>query len=382
MKKRSLLLLVLFGLAMTGCGSDPAADRIWLGTILRTADGEPLSEVCLKMSGDSLCIFSNAIFGTENRQLVRQSRKKEAYTFVGPSGTLFPMTMNYSADKTTGRENLVILGPDYRMTLEPAAETDFTPEMLSFYRDRSVPSQARFHLAGRWTGEIYRIRDGQRLSDVCVDCGVDTIKVYANAIFGKTNETLLYEGFRDGSYRCVSTEGEAFRLRPNWEDGQLVLTESDFSMTLAPLQGDWESSVAFYRALDVPRSADGYLFGTYVGRTRMQVPLARTLGVLFGMDEGFMDGQLTTTLEFQEGNRCRCQTVIRWTDRQMQNLMLLSGKGTQERISETHTYKVDGNKVIFDKNGGTYYIREDGSLRFPGEIGSHVKTEDMILFRQ
>lgn len=159
---------------MTGCNTDPVADRIWCGDLYRMADGERLSEVCMKLSGDTLRIYSNAIFGADNECLFCRANQKSDYLFVDATGDEFPMKFTYSVDQETA-ETLLVEGPDYRMVLRPASDETFAPELLAFYKHRPVPSQAALYFSGRWTGDIVRSRDGQRLSAVCVEYRADTL---------------------------------------------------------------------------------------------------------------------------------------------------------------------------------------------------------------
>lgn len=381
MKRLFIQLLALSMSVMTGCSTDPVADRIWCGDLYRMEDGERLSEVCMKLSGDTLRIYSNAIFGVDNECLFRQMNQKSDYLFVDATGDEFPMKFTYAADQETA-ETLLVEGPDYRMVLHPASDETFAPELLAFYKHRPVPSQAALYFSGRWTGDIIRSRDGQRLSAVCVEYRADTLKVYANAIFGKQNEVLLCTGFHDGSYRYANGAGTEFRLRPARPGENISLFGSDFLMELEPLQGDWQAARAFYKSQNVPRNADSYLFGTYVGRAKGGVPMANTLGVLFGMQSGFMDMQIIATLSFSEGNRCKCTTEILWDDPQISTMLIMSGKDIREKSSKIYKYKVEGNRVILDQKGGTYYIQADGSLFLPGANDGYARLDDMILRKQ
>ncbi len=381
MKKLWIQLLALSVSVMSGCSTDPVADRIWCGDLYRTADDECLSEVCLKLSGDTLRIHSNAIFGADNEWLLCRKCQKSDYLFVGAAGCEFPMKFTYSADQET-TETLLVEGADYRMVLHPAFDETFTPELLAFYKPRSVPSQAALYFSGRWTGNIIRSRDKQQLSAVCVEYRSDTLNVYANAIFGKENEVLLCTGFHDGEYYYVNSTGTEFRLRPAWQNGNLSLSGSDFSMQLTPLQGDWQAARAFYKSQNVPRSADSYMFGTYIGRTKGGIPLANMMGVLFGMQQGFMDIQLTVTLSFLENNRCKCTTEILWDDPQIATMLVMSGQDIREKSSKIHKYKVEGNRVILDQNSDTFYLQADGSLFLPGQSDEYARFDDMILRKQ
>lgn len=379
--KKLIQLLVLSVFVMTGCSVDPVPDRIWCGDLYRMADGEHLSEVCMKLSGDTLRIYSNAIFGADNEQLLCCKRQKFDYLFVNATGDEFPMKFIYSTDQEAV-ETLFVESTDYRMVLHAASDETFTPELQAFYKHRSVPSQAALYFSGRWTGDIIRSRDGQQLSAVCAEYCSDTLKIYANAIFGRENEVLLCTGFHDGEYRYVNSSSTEFRLCPAWRNENLSLTGSDFSMELIPLRGDWQAARAFYKSQNVPRSADSYMFGTYVGRAKGGVPMANTLGILSGLQPGFMDVQVTVSLSFLENNRCKHTMELLWEDPQILMMLAMNGQDSRQKSSKIHKYKVEGNRVILDQNGDTFYIQADGSLFLPSENDGYTKLDDMILRKQ
>lgn len=150
MKKLLLLNMLLLTALLTGCGPRPYENRIWEGALYRTADGEKLSDVSLALSSDTLRVYSNAIFGAGNETLVRQQGRNDAYTFANSRGEEFTMKFEYTKSGSD-RETLRIYGPDYTIDLLPAAGSDFTDEMLAFYRKREVPADAAlyFRVPGR-----------------------------------------------------------------------------------------------------------------------------------------------------------------------------------------------------------------------------------------
>ncbi|MCM1218559.1 MAG: hypothetical protein NC548_29065 [Lachnospiraceae bacterium] len=371
------------GLAMVGCNNeiDPVVDRIWCGDLCRAADGERLSEVCMELSGDTLRVYSNAIFGADNECLLCRMNQQSDRLFVDAGGGEFPMKFTYSADEETP-ETLLVEGPDYRMLLHPAAEAEFTPELLAFYKHRSVPSQASLYFSGRWTGDIVRLRDGQQLSKVCAEYETDTLYIYANAIFGKANEVLLYNGYSDGKFVYTNLSGEEIILAPVRQDEKIVMKGADFSMTVLPFDGDWQAARKFYKRLNVPRSADSYMFGRYSGRAKGRVPLGNALSGMSGLSPEFMNVQCSVTLEFLDVNQCRYLIECQWTDPQMVMMMAMAGQNARFNTSKTHTYRVEGNRIILDKKGGTFYIQTDGSLLLPSESDPTVELDDLILRRQ
>lgn len=386
MKNLFYLLISAILLFMTSsCGTTPIEDRIWVGKLNRISDCSELSDVCLKIRNDSLIIYSNAIFGSDNERLVCLNKKKSSYTFGSDTGRQFDMTFLYSKDDETGDEILSVAGVDYTMYLNPVDGDDFSQEMLDFYLPVPAPPTAALCFSGRWSGEIVRTRDNQILSPVCVEYDESSVRVYANAIFGKLNEILIYAGFFDDEFHYMNAAGEQFAMRPILQDGQMVMEGDDFRMILSRHSGDWDDACSFYKGREVPRSANGYMFGSYSGKSVIRFPQADVMGMLFGLEQGFSDFQITVSLVFIEDNRCRMTTEVKALGSEVQMMMALFGGSAGSKDVEVKTYKVVGNKLIVGEND-EFIILSDGSLYASGdEMAQKTKgkcvAEDLILKR-
>lgn len=389
MKKLFFLLIPIIVLAIvlivTNRRADPIENRIWVGKLYRTSDNNKLSDVCLKITNDSLLIYSNAIFGSDNELLVYQSKKKNNYVFKSEAGRQFNMTFSYSQDNETKEEILSIIGPDYNIYLTPISDDNFSQEILNFYLPVPAPPTAELCFSGRWSGEIVRTRDDQKLSPVCIEYGENMIQIYANAIFGKNNENLTYTGFFDGEFHYTNNADELFTMHPIPQDGHIIMESDDFKMILFQQYGNWEEACSFYKGMEVPRNADSYLFGSYSGKSIIRFPQADLMGLLFGLEQGFSDFQMTVSFVFIEDNQCRITTEIKALSSGMQMMALLGGSTGSEKDVEVKKYKVIGNKLIFGKND-EWTIRPDGSFYLScDELAQKTKgkcvADDLILKR-
>ena len=384
MKKLFFLLLCLVSVVLTGCSNDHVTNRVWSGTLSRTTDKKQLSRVCLKLSRDTLHIYSNAIFGNGKEALYCRKKKKNTYSFESSQGETFVMTWSH-IDKSSNEEILTIEGPDYYMNLVPAVTPNFTKALLGFYEKKDVPSQAAFYLSGQWTGEIIRIRDGQRLSAACVEFEDETLRVYANAIFGRQNEVLREEGFRNGCF-YYANDSCVFRLKPSINGQCLTLTGDDFVMNLTPLSGDWEEACAFYLSYDLPHSADAYLFGSYIGQGQGWIESGNVLGFLLGYGPNLMDMLLEVRITFLEGARMRTTVNVRFVNTDMALLSMFGGAGSNG-LTETSisSYQVIDDRLIgMDEDGKTdeYIMLPDGNILLPAHQKGDLGYTDIVLYRQ
>lgn len=377
MKKLLLLNMLLLTALLTGCGPRPYENRIWEGSLYRTADNEKLSDVSLALSSDTLRVYSNAIFGAGNETLVRQQGRNGAYTFANSRGEEFTMKFEYTKSGSD-RETLRIYGPDYTIDLLPAAGSDFTDEMLAFYRKREVPADAALYFSGPWTGEIRRIRDMQKLSKACAVFNGDSLRIYSNAIFSKQNSALVYDGYRNGAFYYIGKE-LGFILRPQRSNGQLTLTCAGFELILAPCDSLGTEELSFYKGYDVSPHADDYIFGTYEGSSIGRIKNAGMLFAMFGMAPDAMDVRIRMTLTFLEGNRVQMTNESSMVNRDMQMLTMLSGT-TGEKETSILKYRVEGNQITIGK-GDRLLIRPDGNLYYVGADEKGLTLDPFILSR-
>lgn len=237
-------------------------------------------------------------------------------------------------------------------------------------------------LIGRiWDGELYRKSDGVKLSDVCLKMTSDSLYIYSNAIFGKSNENLYNADFEKGAFVYTNSARDEFRLKPEYDGNSISLQGDNFYIDVQPFDGDWEEAISFYRKKEVPRNADSYFFGVYVGKTRGRIPAAALMGALFGVGAEFMDMEITVTLEFLEGNRCRMSMKAIPTDSRMLVIAALGGASLKDLTEvKVLSYKAEKNRLVCGND--SYYIQSDGTLLMPAQNTSEITTDKLVLQRQ
>lgn len=377
--RKLFFLVTIILIVLSGCNRSPIIGHIWYGELYRNSDGKKLSDVSLKMTSDSLYIYSNAIFGADNERLSFVEQKENEYTFLNAKGDRYVMNFDYRKEETNA-ESLSIIGPDYKISLLPLESNMFTSEGLAFYHKKRVAPCAEHYFSGRWYGKIIRTSDNQSLSNICMEFIGDTLYVYSNAIFGRSNEELYNIDFENGTFVYANASGEKFQLIPQYNGTDISLTGDDFRIEVEPLEGKWDEAMAFYLKQEVARNADGYLFGTYVGKINILFPMADMLGILSGVGTGVYDMEGTMTLEFLEGNRCRVSMKAALTDPRMKLLAVLSGGNALNIPPKVSPYKVEGNQ--FRCGGDLYYIQPDGSIVLPSQKRSGLEMDKVVLRKQ
>jgi len=146
-----ILIMLLFSCSKP---FDKIKNKTWSGQIYRLYDEKQLSDVRLKMSNDTLYLFSNAIFGSNNDTLILDNYKEKDSTFTYHSfnGNRFLFKFRYTqSDKT---ENLYLIGNDYFIFLIPSVFDIKNKKVLDFYRNITVPRDAYMYLDGTYKGDI------------------------------------------------------------------------------------------------------------------------------------------------------------------------------------------------------------------------------------
>lgn len=147
----SIILVVL--LASCSKPFDKIKNQTWSGQIYRLSDEKELSDVRLKMSKDTLYIFSNAIFGSNNDTLILENyEEKDSILTYNLNSNRFSFKFRHI--KKDASENLFLIGNDYFVYLIPSCFDIKDKDALKFYRDINVPKDAYMYLDGTYKGEL------------------------------------------------------------------------------------------------------------------------------------------------------------------------------------------------------------------------------------
>lgn len=376
------LLLLTGAVLLNSCGSSrrlPYEGRIWSGFLYRSSDSARLSPVCLRLSNDTLNIYSNALFGRSLEMMPCRRTSDSAYVaFLPNAGVEFPMEFRYTAPDSLTREALCIDGTDYWMELWPTTDSVFTAERLSFYRAREVPRDPALYVDGIWCGALFRLRDGAMLSPVCLQFTPDTLFAYSNALFGQGNHLLTYRGYSDGKFYYTGSQGE-MALEPRWDNGTLNLQNDYLQMRLQPYTGSIRKALSFYREREVPSNIEAYLIGTYAGLTYGSVPQMNTVSELLGGPSDLFTLRMVLVLTFLEGGRVGIQTDGEFLCSDEEFYRIFECEKPETYDSEVQSYDFDGRYLTI----GTHRLEfvSPGVLRFRGGevLGYEMQPTDLEL---
>ncbi|MDR2125419.1 MAG: hypothetical protein LBP63_01140, partial [Prevotellaceae bacterium] len=130
--------------------------KTWEGRLYRQSDNKELSEVKLKMSNDSLYLFSNAVFGADNDTLVlaQANEQDSVYTYRSIKGDEYTIVLRYSVNNSV--ENLYItdIERDFYLVLGISPVDIWTSGSLDFYKNRKTPRETYKYLDGVYEGEF------------------------------------------------------------------------------------------------------------------------------------------------------------------------------------------------------------------------------------
>lgn len=205
-----------------------------------------------------------------------------------------------------------------------------------------------------WEGQLYRIDDDKELSDIRLRMSNDSLLVYANAIFGAANDTLLlvkYEA-KDSTFTYKNNSGDnfsfQFKYAKNGKEERLCLIGTDYCIVLKISEIDLSSNtaLAFYLNVDVPSQAYMYLDGAYEGEIEMENQFANLY--LAGI------GGISVKLVFIDNFKVKVY---------LKSLFVDMFSGSTKPNYEIVNYKVTGNKLILNRNKAkaqTIEVRNNG----------------------
>ena len=233
-----------------------------------------------------------------------------------------------------------------------------------------------------WEGQIYRMDDEKRLSEVRLKFSSDTLFVFANAIFGADNDTLflIKHEEKDSIYVFGSPSGEIFEFTYIYQKEKekqreiLYLLGDDYFVVLFSSELDISEPAAldFYKNKIVPRRAFLYLDGAvYKGTIDVTDPLMKLYSYAYGMAQEI-------ELTFLDGFRVKVTRRMKTGGMSIMT-SLLGGNTTSSEIMD---YTLVGNEIR-DKNGkqmgrnATWRVTEDGQriiITGKGGGGTLIRT--------
>lgn len=157
MKKHFFIVLVgVFLLILSSCSEpfESMKNKTWAGGIYRTSDEQELSLVYFKLKEDSMFIFSNAIFGSDNDTLLldKCSEKDSTFSYKSPKGQTYSFRMYKESED--GIDYYYWVEKDFYMWMVECEEGIQDSVVTSFYLNKSVPREPCNYLFGTYKGEI------------------------------------------------------------------------------------------------------------------------------------------------------------------------------------------------------------------------------------
>lgn len=197
---------------------------------------------------------------------------------------------------------------------------------------------------------------------------------------------MIFDGYHDNAYHFSNDEG-VFVLSPDRSGNHLILTGDNFLLSLEPLSEEWDDAIAFYKAYDVSRNPNDYLFGSYYGEGVGRVPSASAMFYLYGLSPHLMDVKICVALDFLEGNRMRLIYDLRFMDPQMILLLSLTGAKVSDaaiKDSKIYKYKIEDGmvRVAKGKTKESFRILPDGNLVLFGMKIEVAEYSDIVLYRR
>jgi len=216
-----------------------------------------------------------------------------------------------------------------------------------------------------WEGQIYRADDNKKLSDIRLKFSSDSLYIFANAIFGADNDTLILVKHeeKDSTFVFRNTEGETFKFFYQYKKEEktenFYLTGNDYYVVLGQSELDLSDPTAlnFYENISVPRKAFMYLDGAYEGEIEFENQMVN----LFSM---FSLGPIKIKFVFLDGFRVKSFGSSFWgSDSEIQNYVVkgdrlyILSNSKKKKKSDGGKFETEGFKVV--DNGYKLVLQTD-----------------------
>jgi hypothetical protein len=150
-----LLTIIFISFSIFSCSKSPTSDiegKTWVGNLYNNNDIK-LSKVLLKVSNDSMFIYSNAIFGADMDTLKLTPNTKDLSTLTYENNIGENITIEIKRNISEKNEYLILKGNDFYIKLTPT-QTPINKKSLEFYSNTKVPRKAYMYLQGAYEGYL------------------------------------------------------------------------------------------------------------------------------------------------------------------------------------------------------------------------------------
>ena len=228
MKKR-VTIIITFSCIFSFC-SNPNKEienKTWEGQIHRMSDDKILSDIKLKICSDTMFLFSNAIFGSENDTLLLQnfSNSDSIFTYKSLKGERFQFKFKY--EKNEDYEHVYLIGNDYYISIVESFNDLKTKSSLDFYKNIKVPRKSYMYLDGAYEGKLEM--ENQLTNMYLAEMGGISVKMvfidnFKVKIYLKNAFVDLFSGSTKPSYETVSYNivGNKLYLDNNKSNSQVI----------------------------------------------------------------------------------------------------------------------------------------------------------------
>ncbi len=245
-KTHFIFILLLVCIYINACNSHKPLDELrikdWNGDILRKGDNQELSQAKMKLSNDTMFLFSNAIFGSENDTLILTDFTSQDSTItlksINSDGQSWKL--KYEFTKVESKDFVALHGDGYYIYLIETSNDVTSPEELSFYLNRQVPDNPDYYLFGAYEGDMEFENPLLNLFSTGYG-GIHIkfiftenfkVKIYGRALlFSGNDEEQTYSVRNDELYIGSSNQGlkiidHGNKLVVQTEDSNIILTKN------------------------------------------------------------------------------------------------------------------------------------------------------------
>lgn len=351
--KKIVILLFIIAIIFSSCTNtlDEISNKIWKGELILVDNKKVLSDIIVKISNDTMFVYSNAIFGSKRDTLIITDNKNDTLFLKNNDENI---KLKYSQIKNENSVKLLFEGNGFVFEMSGIETSDINNNLISFYNNYVVPVNSYMYLDNTYKGFVKKDKGNKELSEVKFKIKSDTLFIFANAIFGANNDTLFLKEFNesDTAFKYTNNNNEEFELKLSKDNlsNNYLLIGTDFIIEYNVYNNDifLSEELKFYNNQIVPRFSYMYLDGAYEGEAELEDPMS----ALF-MGSSF--GNYHIKLVFIDNNEVKLfQSLGIFTDKPQIVKYIYEGDYVklQTKALKFNKYRISdfGRKLVFQDN--------------------------------
>lgn len=156
-KKYFIFTLFIVGLLFSCSKSvpiDEVKNRIWAGNVFRLEDNKELADALVRLSKDTMYVYSDAVFGSENDTLIFREYQEKDSIYIYQNSEEDLIRFQYKTEKQGINKYLTLISDDFYLVLMEFDYKMSDIDVYNIYNNRAVPRNPYMYFDGAYEGTL------------------------------------------------------------------------------------------------------------------------------------------------------------------------------------------------------------------------------------